>query len=128
MIIDHTTTALKLALKVLAAIEDADAFLPGATALPGTTWKIRDQLTAALSAHRQRRPQYDAFGLRRRMMEEVAGAGSERELARRMGITRQSLSDVLNDRRELGPAVLGCLKMAKCRTIYAPLDMAPGAH
>lgn len=128
MIIDRTATALELALKVLAAVEDADAFLPGDTELPGTTTEIRDQLTAALSAHRQRMPQFDALGLHRRLMEEVAAAGSESELARRMGITRQSLSDVLNDRLEPGPAVLGYLHMTKCKQMYVPIGMAPGAH
>lgn len=113
MIIDRTATALELALKVLAAIEDADALLPGDTALPGGTTEIRDRLGAALSAHRHRRPQSDALGLHRRLMEEVATAGSESELVRRMGIIRQSLSDVLNDRREPGPAVLGYLHMTK---------------
>lgn len=128
MFIDRTGTALELALKVLAAIEDADAFLPGDTEMPGTATEIRDTLTSALSAHRQRRPQFDALGLHRRLMQEVAAAGSESEPARRMGITRQSLSDVRNDRREPGPAVLGYLHMTKCKTMYAPIDMAPGAH
>lgn len=128
MIIDRTATALELALQVLAAVEDADAFLPGDTALPGTTTEIRNTLTSALSAHRQRRPQFDALGLHRRLMEEVRAAGSESELARRMGISRQSLSDVLNDRRVPGPAVLGYLQMTKCKQMYSPVDMAPGAH
>lgn len=42
-----------------------------------------------------------------------------------MGITRQSLADVLSGRREPGPAALTFLKLRKVatgRTLYTPID------
>lgn len=54
-----------------------------------------------------------------------AKAGSDAALARQIGITRQSLADVMSGRREPGPAVLSYLRLRKVaagRTLYTPVD------
>ncbi|OAM75466.1 hypothetical protein A3840_14695 [Devosia elaeis] len=60
-----------------------------------------------------------------RLRKAAAKAGSEAALARQIGITRQSLADVINSRREPGPTILTFLRLQKVavgRTLYTPLD------
>src|SRR5690606_34628596 len=113
---NRTTAALELALQVLAAIEDAEVFLPGDPGMPSTTQDIRDQLEGPLSALKQQPIQITGADLYVRLHREVQAAGSETALAERIDIKRQSLSDVLTGRREPGPAILGYLGLKRVTT------------
>jgi hypothetical protein len=48
MTTDRTTSALELALQLLAAVEDAEVFLPGDTSMPRSLMDIRDQIEGTL--------------------------------------------------------------------------------
>lgn len=117
MTTDRTIQALETALQVLAAVENAEVFLPGDTAMPGTTQAIRDQLEGALSSLRQQPVQITGADLYVRLHREVQAAGSETALAAKVDIRRQSLSDVLSGRREAGPAILDYLGLKRVTTV-----------
>lgn len=117
MMPDRTIEALELAMEVIRAIEDSDGVLVRDTPMPGTTMQIRAVLAAALASLKQQPVQMTQADLAKRMLAEVKEAGSETALAKRMGITRQSVSDVLSGRREAGPAILGYLHLRKITTV-----------
>jgi hypothetical protein len=123
---DRTTAALELALKLLSAVENAEAYLPGDVPLPGTLTEIGDTLRGALSAIKQQPDQIGGSDMYMRLRKELAAAGSETALADRIGIRRQSLSDVLTGRREAGPAVLEFLRLRRVtRTHYEHAEPQP---
>lgn len=113
---NRTTAALETALQLLAAVEQADVFLPGDVEIPASLQAIRDELEGALSSLKQQPTQITGADLYMRLRRELTAAGSETALAERIGIRRQSLSDVLSGRREAGPAILDFLKMRKVTT------------
>lgn len=90
-----------------------------------TADEIRSVLRRGLESLRQGPLQMDAIEVHRRLMAASRKAGSDAALARAMGITRQSLADVLSGRREPGPAVLTFLRLRKVaagRTLFTPMD------
>lgn len=113
---DRTTQALETALQLLAAVESSDNFLPVDVEMPGTLLSIRDQLEGALSSIRQQPVQINGADMYVTLHRAVAAAGSETALAAKIGIKRQSLSDVLSGRREAGPAVLDFLRLRRVTT------------
>lgn len=113
---NRTTAALELALQLLTAVETGD-YLPVDSELPGTLISIRDSLEGALASIRQQPVQFDDAELYLRLRAEVAAAGSETALAKKIDIARQSLSDVLNSRREPGPKILDYLRVKRVKTV-----------
>lgn len=67
----------------------------------------------------------DAIQVDIRLRKASKKAGGDAALAKAMGITRQSLADVLSGKRQPGPAVLSYLKLRKVavgRTLYTPME------
>jgi hypothetical protein len=59
-----------------------------------------------------------------RLRDAVKAAGSEAAFAKRVGITRQSMSDIMNSRRPMSPAVLKMIGLREVKSrSYAPLDV-----
>lgn len=57
----------------------------------------------------------------RSLRKQSQARGSQRALAKYLGVSPAYLSDVLKGRREPGPKILDALGMTK-RTVYAPTD------
>jgi DNA-binding phage protein len=97
---DRTLEALELALELVKCAEAADMFSPADdTPLPAKLRDIHDAIAGALSSLRQQPVQIGNAELAVRLHRAVRAAGSETALAAKMGIRRQSLSDVLSGRR-----------------------------
>lgn len=126
MTTDRAVAALELAVKLLSAVENAEVYLPGDVPLPGTLTEIGDTLRGALSAIKQQPEEIGARDLYLRLRRELTASGTETALADRIGITRQSLSDVLTGRREAGPAILAYLRLKRIkRTHYEHAEPQP---
>lgn len=121
------TKALELAAQVIDALTASDIGGPGMK-IEGkiyTAAEIRNVLRRGLESLRQGPAMLDAMEIHRRLSQASRKAGSDAALARQIGITRQSLADVLSGRREPGPAVLSYLhlrKVAAGRTLYTPFE------
>ncbi|GAB5430165.1 MAG: hypothetical protein Devi2KO_36240 [Devosia indica] len=121
------TTALVLAQRMLDSLAASDIDNQGIE-IDGeihTADEIRSAIRRGLESLRQGPLMIDGMEVHIRLRNAVAKAGSEAALARQIGITRQSLADVMNSRREPGPAVLTFLRLRKVatgRTLYTPVD------
>lgn len=121
------TTALQAALHFVSYLEELDpndsGMLIGGDVMAAAD--LRQQILRGLESLRQGPAMLDAMEIHRRLMAASAKAGSDAALASQIGITRQSLADVMSGRREPGPAVLSYLrprKVATGRTLYTPVD------
>lgn len=121
------TTALVLAQRMLDSLAASDIDNQGIE-IDGqihTADEIRSVLRRGLESLRQGPLQIDAIEIHRRLLAASRKAGSDAALARAIGITRQSLADVLSGRREPGPAVLtylGLRRVSNGRTLYTPVE------
>lgn len=104
--------SLTRALEVLDYPEAADPYL------------VREEIERALTSLRQGPKVIDDLGVHALLRKEIARVGSVAELARRMGITKQSLHDVYSAKKGPGPAVQTYFKLSKLggRTRYEVLD------
>ena len=121
------TRALQLAQRMLDTLAASDIDNQGIE-IDGeihTAAEIRSVIRRGLESLRQGPLMIDAIGVDTRLRQASRKAGSDAALARQIGITRQSLADVMSGRREPGPAVLAFLslrKVAAGRTLYTPVD------
>ncbi|KQN75032.1 helix-turn-helix transcriptional regulator [Devosia sp. Leaf64] len=59
-----------------------------------------------------------------RLRDAVKSAGSEAAFAKKIGITRQSMSDIMNSRRPMPPSVLKAIGLREVKSrVYAPLEI-----
>lgn len=120
-------TALLLAQQMLDALAASDIDSQGIE-INGqihSADEIRSVLRRGLESLRQGPLMLDAIAVDVRLRKASKAAGGDAALAKKMGITRQSLADVLTGKRSPGPAVLGYLKLRKVavgRTLYTPLE------
>ena len=118
--------ALTLALQLADFLEAAD--IDGAGVVIGNDVFTADDLKAeferGLASLKQGPRVIDDIGVQSMIRSEIARHGSEAELARRMGITRQALHDVYSARKGPGPSVLHFLHLRKIggRTRYEIVD------
>ena len=125
-----TTTAakaLELALHVVDMLEASDLDLEniyiGDQHYPPS--EMRAAIRRGLESLRQGPLMLDAIEIDKRLRAASVKAGSDAALASKIGITRQSLADVLSGKRQPGPAVLSYLKLRKVatgRTLYTPVE------
>lgn len=93
--------------------------------------KLRTPIARRLSYHRPRSADLTSVGMRcvLERFVRVRCAGSQKIAAERLGISPQHLCDVLNLRREIGPAILRGLGYEAIvvyrRTCYGPLPKEP---
>ncbi len=123
----NATKALQAALHFVSHLEevasDDSGMLIGGEIM--TAAELRQQILRGLESLRQGPAMLDAIEIHRRLLGASRKAGSDAALARAMGITRQSLADVLSGRREPGPTILTFLRLQKVaagRTLYTPLE------
>jgi hypothetical protein len=116
--------ALEAALQLLAFVQDADAILPGDTPQPDFV-EMFEQLHIGLASLKQRPLEISSMDLFLRLRAAVGEAGSEAELARRIKITRQALSDVMRSRKEPGPAILSYLGLRRVTAVHYTPDDRP---
>ncbi|QYO78404.1 helix-turn-helix domain-containing protein [Devosia salina] len=121
------TIALQAALHFVSHFEEVDpddaGMLIGGEIM--TAAELRQQILRGLESLRQGPAMLDTLGVDTRLRAASRKAGSDAALARQIGITRQSLADVMSGRREPGPAVLSYLRLRKVspgRTLCTPLD------
>lgn len=59
-----------------------------------------------------------------RLLSGVKAAGSESAFARRAGIKKQSLADIMSGKRPMSPSVLRVIGLRRVETkAYAPIDL-----
>lgn len=85
---------------------------------------LRAEFERGLASLKQGPRVVDDLGVQSMIRSEIAMHGSEAEVARRIGITRQALHDVYSARKGPGPAVLSYLHLRKIsgRTRYEIVD------
>lgn len=110
-----TTVAVQSLTRALEALDYPEAADP---------YLVREEIERALTSLRQGPRVLDDLDVQSLIRKEIAKVGSEAELARRMGITRQSLHAVYRADRAPGPSVLGYFRLRKMggRTRYEMLD------
>lgn len=133
---DTAANALKTALQVLDllvlsdTVDDPDVgynlqlLLPNAESTISAA-DLRSEILRGLESLRQGPAMLDVLAVDKRLRAASVKAGSDAALAAAMGITRQSLADVMSGKRQPGPAVLGYLKLRKIavgRTLYTPVE------
>lgn len=101
--------ALQTAVQMSAALTD-NIEIDGFKFTPD---QLRDEFERGLASLRQGPRVLSELDVFKLIREEIQKVGSEAELARRMGITRQSLHAVYNAERAPGPAILGYFRLRK---------------
>lgn len=121
------TKALELAQRMLDSLAASDIDEQGIE-IDGEIYaadEVQGILRRGLESLKQGPLMLDSLEIHRRLLVASRKAGSDAALARAMGITRQSLADVMSGRREPGPAVLTYLRLQKVatgRTHYTPVE------